>query len=377
MHKLALLFPERSELPQLIWIETKKYSEKDENGTVYYEWMGCSEGLVDHVGKFPSAFSIDPRPHQLQTDGDDLDERFQGNQCLFYLARGYASRDISTAMSTRHDWNGQIAAVVYAAEDQDGYVTEYRDVTLNDLRSAIDALSQNMNIFEDDNPNVFVIRDESKWTKAVKVSCEGDIKFLGKEEYRQVEIRKDHPIFSNYDDISTVTQHMGWPLLATKCAYDPAWISHAHKTMDFDPFENRNAWRIMFNVNSTIGIGPWSFRTWKRIRNPTILLARQDQKDVTKYQIQALSAYYSRLPFCLWSVLKGDCADGEEKTRRSIKQLLTAEAFDRYFTSYARVQYEMGQIEWGNRAAQDSGCGTSSGDLSRVFQDLSVYDSRV
>lgn len=212
MHKLALLFPVKSELPQLIWIETRAHRVENVAGMVY-EGVDCSKGLVTHVG-MSSRSSFSSALLRLEIYKNGSQSSVEANQCLFYITRGYSSREVSIATGAPHDWNGPIIVVGFAERNVIKQVKKYRDVTLDDLRYAIDSHFQKMIVFEDNKPNFFVIRGESKWVKAVKVSCEGDVRFLRKAKFRQLEIRKDHSVFKTFDGISVISQHMGWPLLA-------------------------------------------------------------------------------------------------------------------------------------------------------------------
>lgn len=374
MHKLALLFPEKADLPQLIWVETEPYHEEDEDGNLYVHSIGCK--LNQHVGSFPRPLHIDPNPYKLQIYADDMLDKFEGNQCLSHLTKGYASRDLASGMISAYDWNGHRAVVGFAEQGKDGQVAKYRDVTLDDLRGAFDALSQNMNMFEDDKPNTFVIRDEDKWTKAVKVSCEGDVKFLGKEKYRQVEIRKNHPIFFKCHGISTISRHMGWTLLAKKCEIDPAWMFKARQLTKFDPLENCEAWGVLYNADPIAAMGDWgqvNFPTWNGPSDQTVLFARKDKKDVTKYQIEVLSSYCRDVAF--HKMDDENYAWGKEERMVIINKFFTADAFDNYFHGYANAMYNTGHREWGTHEGQDSGCDTSSDDLLEAVQGLSVDDS--
>jgi hypothetical protein len=376
MHKLALLFPETSDLPQLIWVEVRKYIEKDEHGVIYARSVGVSQGLVKHLGSFPRIDHRNSnRKQKLQMYADDMQQKLDGNQCLSHLTKGYASREVSDSSISIHDWNGHRAVVGYTKENKDGEVSEYRDVTLNDFRSIIDTISNKMNVFENDTANSFVLRDETQWIKAAKISCSGDVEFLGKEKFRQIEVRKDHPVFTSFDELSIISEHIGLPLLAKKCPFDPTWLPQARKATGFDPCENSTAWRLMYNYKSTAPFGEWGFPkypTWDNGMDPTVLFARKDQKDLTKYQIEGLCPYVEMVVF--WKLVdEGNFWSKKEKTTL-IKRYLTADAFDNYFKGYCYARYQMGQKGWGN-AAEDSGCGTKTYDLLRGVQGLNVDDS--
>lgn len=350
MHKLALLFPEKADLPQLIWVETRVYHEENEDGSKYIHSMGCTRKLKQHLPNFARPMPIDPNPYKIQIWLDDMQQEFEGNQCLAHLTKGYASRDLAAGMISAYDWNGNQVVLGFDEQNQNSQVTKYRDVTLNDLRGVLNTLSQNMIIFEDDKVNRFIIRDESKWIKAVKVSCSGDIKFLGKAQFRQVEIKVNHPIYKSFDDISTVSENLGWTLLAKKCPFDPAWASRA-ATSTTDPYENFAAQRLVQNWTPTAQFGDWGavkYPTWDPFKDPTVLFARKDQKDTTKYQIEALD-YYIDSTVRMKMSDEGYGWSTKQKTAL-VRKYLTADAFDVFFKKYVHERLEMGQEDWRNAA---------------------------
>lgn len=198
-----------------------------------------------------------PRPRRISNieiyAADNL-QTFEDNQCLSHITRGYSTHHLS-------GWMGHRIVIGFSKATESG-ILAYRDVTLNDLRAVVNSYSQKFTVFEDEKENPFVIRDESKWIKAVKVSCEGDVELLGKAKYRQIEIKKNHPIFHHHDDISSVSKHKGWTLLAQKCPTSPKWASPS-----FDPCFNPEALYIVVNANLTAPIsrfGMVDFPKWDR-----------------------------------------------------------------------------------------------------------------
>lgn len=49
LHYLALLFPEKSNLPKLVWVEADRYSELDDKGNVIEEIWGCANGVLPYM----------------------------------------------------------------------------------------------------------------------------------------------------------------------------------------------------------------------------------------------------------------------------------------------------------------------------------------
>jgi hypothetical protein len=262
----------------------------------------------------------------------------------------------------RYDWNGPRVVVSFAERnDEEGEVKAYRDTTLNDLRFALDNISKELNIFEDDTPNPFVIRNEKNWIKAVKVSCEDDVKFLDKAKYREVEITKYHPIFFQHDDISTVSQHIGWTLLAKKCPISPERESKIGQDRSFDPLCNVEALHTLTNTKPTAPVGRFGrvhYPKWDNAQDPTVLFARQDRKDATKYQVEALSRYCSAVAF--GKMLEPEFGWGAKERKVIAKRFLSAEAFDGFFAGFADMKREMDVEGWDEA---ESPCDISSHDL--------------
>ena len=230
-------------------------------------------------------------------------------------------------------------------DDDEERVMAYRDVTLNDLRGAVDEASQDLNTFEHEKTNPFVIRDETRWLKAVKVSCSADVKLLGKAKYRQVEIKNDHPIFFEYDDTSTISQHMGWTLLAKKGPlFNPAWVIKTRNSPCSDPLSNPEALQILFNTNpsdSNDGWGRLAFPKWNNGKDSTVLFARRDRNDITRYQIEALSSYCQEVVTSKFSD-----KHGEDERWAVVERFLNSEAFNGYFAGYCHARRNTGEEDW-------------------------------
>lgn len=73
----------------------------------------------------------------------------------------------------------------------------------------------------------------------------------------------EHPIFDDYDDISTISQHMGWTLLAKKCACDPptpvapptSILEYLARASKYEDNHNPKALRIFQNASLSIAQG--------------------------------------------------------------------------------------------------------------------------
>lgn len=199
-----------------------------------------------------------------------------------------------------------------------------------------------MTIFEADKPNNFVIRNKADWVDAVKVSCSGEVKFLGKAKYRHVEITIDHPIFTTYDDTSSISKHMGWQLLAKKCHFSPDWISKFDSEPSFDPFYNAEALYPLANTKLTAPNGRFGmigFPRWDNGQDPTILFVRRDKKYITEVKVETLSYY------CRWVTqsrfLRDEVGWGARERKVIAERLLSAEAFE----AYCAMAFEQSKLD--------------------------------
>jgi MYND finger len=61
MHYLGLLFPKKSDLPQLKWIKTTEYRE--ENCELY---LSCTEGAFEYIDSGPYSQTPYPKPPQAR-----------------------------------------------------------------------------------------------------------------------------------------------------------------------------------------------------------------------------------------------------------------------------------------------------------------------
>jgi hypothetical protein len=304
-YKLALLFPAKADHPQLIWVKVQIRSEHDEEDSeeenpTYDYWQWCTEDLSNYM-KFPRAMNH-------TRNGQDLDI-YMGESCfgedpitqsLLTLNAGYRSSEYGSLHPT--PWAGNLIVFnmtkellqhpKYGEHDKE----LHNDATLSDLRYAFDYLTRNNYIFEATQPNPYVIRKEGRWFKAVKVSCSGDMVFEGKKKYVEVAISRYHPIFTQGNDgKSSISTHLGFPLLVKKICPNPNWVDRMNKLPKesrFSPYENPEMC-IMINVEVQSKHWRCLEEQWDKGLDPTVLVARQDMKDLTTHQVEAL-VHYSR-----------------------------------------------------------------------------------
>ncbi|KAF7934763.1 uncharacterized protein EAE98_002808 [Botrytis deweyae] len=137
----------------------------------------------------------------------------------------------------------------------------------------------------------------SRGVKAVYIHCMGDRKILGLPKYTEVTISDSHVIFSR-EKPTDISVHMGIPLLTRKTGYvDPRWvdkrpgIDYACATSK-DPMSNRKA--LYLNLRANLKQEQyWGFsdmEKWDTVIG-TVLVARQDKKDITAHQVEGLARF--------------------------------------------------------------------------------------
>jgi hypothetical protein len=157
--------------------------------------------------------------------------------------------------------------------------------------------------FESDFPNRFIIRDLSKgWVEGVKISCEGDMKSLACEKYRDVWARPSTPEEDDQALINTkmgdpkpelpklcsISQHMGFPLLAQDTEMDRS-VKPGPVT-----FANVEVQAMMTNADPTLDGASWGSNNTEMLQlglAPTVLVTRQDGKPISAKQVEVFVSY--------------------------------------------------------------------------------------
>ena len=306
-YKAAILFPMDSNHPKLIWLKVQIRSEyesdcEEEEFPEYHHWEDLQKSLSDYMewGQ--------PMPHSR--NGQDLKVymaetafgAYPLTQSLLKLNAGYDAREHGSLAAAPCAGNLVLVnfttSIVEHPTEPECYdpaeKEAHNDVNLADLRYAFDYLTRRNYIFELDKPNPYVIRNPGRWFKAVKISCDGDIKLDGKKKFTEVSIHRHHPIFRHDDGESGISKHLGFTLLVKRIPPNPDWpdkMMRLPRSQRFHPYENHAAVSLMINVD--VASKHWRFapEIWDKGADPMVLVARKDMKDLTAHQVEVLADY--------------------------------------------------------------------------------------
>lgn len=249
-YKLGLMLPSDSEDPRLVWVEcdppTDNPTISEEIGVAGY----LPEGDVEIFRKYWRDHTVEMWMRKDRFYWVEARIREAGiagpNQCLQKLMRGYETRDRACDMA----YCSPVVIVSYTKEFEECSGRKYQDVTMADLRHALNFFARNVVMFEGEEENPFVVRYGTTWVKAAKISCDGDMAWMGEKKYRQVEIRRDYSIFEKHSELSQISKKMGIPLRVQKYGADNSWFEQQSKT--FNPFLNRQVESMMLPVDNSI-----------------------------------------------------------------------------------------------------------------------------
>ncbi|KAE9365569.1 hypothetical protein N431DRAFT_518976 [Stipitochalara longipes BDJ] len=277
-HRLAILFPAEGTAPKLIWMNCTTH----ETGNSRYFFVAE-----------PAQISQDP-PHVRIWMASNACLAGPLTESIAALNVGYEYSDVQAGAASPIRWGGDnIITGLDANKNNEGDEDEdeedldesdfYRDATLADFRYAFNWYVRYNDCYECNIPNPYVLRDKSKWTKAVKISSSLDMRELGKKKYIEVEVKDSHNIFQSPSGISQAARAVGFPLLAMKLELGDFWASkEKHIEHDSQPENQEVAFLIM---NPDIGTMKNRERNaahskWDEKVVATTIVARQDEKDV-------------------------------------------------------------------------------------------------
>jgi hypothetical protein len=120
------------------------------------------------------------------------------------------------------------------------------------------------------------------------------MKFEGKKQYTEVAISRYHPLFSHNHGTSGISTLLGFPLLVKRLQPNPIWVERMNNRpnhLKFGLYENLEACFLMINHDAKSTSGD----PWDKGICPTVLVARQDMKDLTVHQVEVLIGFCDTL----------------------------------------------------------------------------------
>ena len=166
-------------------------------------------------------------------------------------------------------------------ESVDGFCL---DMSLADFRDVVDYFIAYLN---DSVQAGSAINAPRGTIRGVKINCVGEMKLSRVAEFVEVEVPKHHQVFSA--SVAPISRLVGLPLHALKYPPNEAWTSFQNTAATFlhlEPDPTKTIWESDM-TKSTWG---WAPMVWQSdVEN--VLMVHSDNKDITKYQVEALCHY--------------------------------------------------------------------------------------
>ena len=394
VYKAAILFPKDSDNPQLIWLKLHIRSEIDpEYEEVEYPESHYWENPVYHLTDFMDAPTAMPHKQNGQNLNIYMGDHCFGNEpytkCLLTLNAGYESCERGSIAAA--PWAGNLVVVnitkseVKHPENPQLYGPKgkviHSDANLSHLRYAFYYLTRKNYIFESGKQNPYYIRKPGRWFKAVKLCCDGEMKFEGKKQFTEVTISRSHPVFSQNSGVSSISKHLGFPLLVKRIPPNPNWnekMAQLPRNKKFDPYENLDAVCLMVDVEVASmhwGLAP---KIWDRGEDLTVLVVRKDMKDITACQVEVLSNYCQlEVSWNMAAVMEQEMcggADGADEVHwvvdeetgepsiptdraraKFIDDYLRSDKFANYFEEFKQNKVSKGDATWADATLPPKG----------------------
>lgn len=372
--KVALLFPVDSTNPKLVWVIARQSIGEDGHPR-----DPCVRNhLINHYMDRPDAMQFIQNDHHLQLFvGENSIREGHSNKCLRHLNSGWRSRDPCVNVIAEGYCGNAVVCVMKLTENDEscfGEDTSYEDITLADLRYALNQFTQENTIFESDEPNKFILPHHNKWIKAVKISCTGDMRLLGMKKYREVTITSNHEVYGPFStefwglaenflvtgrqrrpgnpdlspDICTISQHMGMTLRAKRLPYDPSMTARITDGMGWDPYDNYDFIKMMTettieNENDCWGAAMPKFNIGQE---HTVLITREDKKDITAQHLEALVSYCCDVFLESQDMQNPAGALSKYYRARIVELYFTSSKFEEFFEELKAKKIGEGDASW-------------------------------
>lgn len=330
-HKLGLLFPGTKPWPKLIWVKTMTNRDVDDDEAMPYDVSRYFKGRpsVNYDGNdddFGSDQTIDIlTPGYYWSDG-------RLNECLLNLMRGCDAPSIGVK-------NAIVLSRLNPSED----VERYQDITLNDLRGALNYFCQRAQTVETKDPNPYIILEGPQWFRAVKISCVADE--VHHEKFRRVTVSMTYRHeYGEEVDVCCISDQLGIPLIVRR---EKFYTSNSD-----DKMYNQGALYLLH------GADPSKNECWNspqlqllhasidsQTHPGTVVVMRKDGRDLTEKHVEALVAYIQDV---LTVVMRDDDNENfdEDAKRAIVKKYMGPESFLKYFEEYKMKKVAAGKISW-------------------------------
>ena len=276
-YKRAILFPEAQIRPQIVWIEFQPELEG-------YIPVGEKALLGNHFGPDEPVLQTIPIGRNLMRNRDLADMLSLTCRDDFLNDGSIQNQSVlaSTQGPTGHDWRGPLIAT--KSRGIDLQTCFFMDVELSDFRDLIDYFASygNDRMHESasgNDPETMV-----NTVKGVQINCSGCLTKSGANKYTEVMIPIGDTIFSQ--PVAPMSRPVGLPLHVRKLALDHRWHSFENQAVTFLHLET-DPKMITWQHDPTKCTWGWAPFIWQNdVGN--VLVVRQDKRDVTRHQVEAL-----------------------------------------------------------------------------------------
>lgn len=321
-HYLAILLPEQSNKPKLVWVEYENMA-----------WDGASSWYKPLVSELLS----EVRP----VDGEDrciIQRNVLRNFSLkdttrvyfrdAYLEDGSSSNQTLLAITKnqhRYDWRGPMVVLRSRGVTLD--IEGCKDVTPADLRCAADYFTA----YRADERETGS-RSQGYCVEGVKISCVGDKVIHGDRGFSTLRVPMDHPMFGTQTPIP-ISKLIEMPLLAHQLRPDTAW-KDTHSCAGYfggkTPYENVAATFLHMESDPENDIWGWAPMRWQNDVG-SVLVVRQDLKPLVPEHIDALCDYcQSTLQPKFEIALEGG------RSKEHVMRFITKAKFGEHFELYRK-----------------------------------------
>ena len=165
--------------------------------------------------------------------------------------------------------------------------------------------------------------------QGVRISCSGDIRVLGVNKFKPVAVAVFDPVFKA--DKSTSSEMVGVPLRARKIPPHPAWKHSGEPGV----YENQEATRLFRDMDPEHG-GGFGIVSWSwDLGVGSVLVVRDDGKDITPQQVEAVCYYsWQHTTDMFQAAFEYGDRFGSNKGNVELAALFTPDKFRKFFADF-------------------------------------------